>query len=191
MIRLRMKLRRRIARSWMLSRLYYRLRGARLVGRPDEEVWYFAFGANMHDSSFRERRGMQPREWRAGRLRGYRLRFNLEGRPIGRAAPANLFPDPAAEIWGVLYAITRAGLVRLDMTEGVPGRRYRHLWVEAEDNEGRPLRAVSYIADGKEIDGNPSLRYLTLLREGARVHGLPEHYLRFLDEVKPAGSAGP
>jgi len=191
MIRLRMKLRRRIARSWMLSRLYYRLRGARLVGRPDEEVWYFAFGANMHDSSFRERRGMQPREWRAGRLRGYRLRFNLEGRPIGGAAPANLFPDPAAEIWGVLYAITRAGLVRLDMTEGVPGRRYRHLWVEAEDNEGRPLRAVSYIADGKEIDGNPSLRYLTLLREGARVHGLPEHYLRFLDEVKPAGSAGP
>lgn len=191
MIRLRSKLRRRIARSWMLSRLYYRIRGARLVGRPEEPVWYFAFGANMHDSSFRERRGMQPREWRAGRVRGYRLRFNLEGRPIGKAAPANLFPDPAAEVWGVLYAITRAGLVHLDVTEGVPGRRYRHLWVAAEDSEGRPLRAVSYIADGKEIDGNPSLRYLTLLREGARAHGLPEHYLRFLGEVKHAESASP
>jgi hypothetical protein len=33
---------------------------------------------------------------------------------------------------------------------------------------------------------NPSLRYLTLLREGARAHGLPEHWLRFLDDVKHA-----
>ena len=33
---------------------------------------------------------------------------------------------------------------------------------------------------------NPSLRYLTILREGARAHGLREHWLRFLDDVKHA-----
>jgi hypothetical protein len=70
-------------------------------------VWYFAYGANMHDSAFRERRGMNPLEWRPGRIRGYRLRFNLEGRPTGKAAPANIFFDPNAEVWGVLYKITR------------------------------------------------------------------------------------
>jgi hypothetical protein len=32
-------------------------------------------------------------------VRGYRLRFNLEGRPRGKAAPANVFPDPQAEVW--------------------------------------------------------------------------------------------
>ena len=180
------KLRRLIAKSWALSRCYYRLHGIRLVGPPREEVWYFAFGAIMHDSAFRERRGMRPLEWRPGRVRGYRLRFNLEGHPQGKAAPVNLFPDPQAQVWGVLYRITRRDLVHLDSTEGVPGPRYRQLWVDAEDIDGRPLKAVTYIADGNEVDGNPSLRYITLLREGARAHGLPEHYLRFLDSVKHA-----
>ncbi len=49
-----------IAKSWTLSRLYYRCCGLRLAGPPREPVWYFAFGANMHDSAFRERRGMRP-----------------------------------------------------------------------------------------------------------------------------------
>ena len=114
------------------------------------------------------------------------MRFNLEGRPIGKAAPANISADPDAEVWGVLYRISRADLLRLDSTEGVPGRRYRHLWCEAEDRDGNRVEAVTYIADGKEKDGNPSLRYLTLLRDGARAHDLPEQYLRFLESVKPA-----
>lgn len=178
--------RRSIAGSWTLSRCYYRLHGIRLAGPSTEHVWYFAYGANMHDDAFRERRGMRPVEWRAGRVRGYRLRFNLEGRPKGKAAPANLFLEPEAEVWGVLYRITRRDLVHLDATEGVPGKRYRQLWLDAEDIDGQPVLAMSYIAEGKEVDGNPSLRYLTLLREGARNHGLPDRYLRFLEGVKHA-----
>ncbi len=178
--------RRILAKSWMLSKVHYRLRGLEIAGAPDDEVWYFAYGANMHDSAFRERRGMAPLEWRPARLAGYRLRFNMEGRPVGKAAPANLAPDPDAEAWGVLYRITRAGLVHLDSTEGVPGRRYRHLWMEVEDANANRLNAVTYIADGKETDGRPSLRYITLLRDGARVHGLPDHWLDYLDGVRPA-----
>ena len=180
------KPRKAVTRSWMLARVFYRLHGIRLDGRAEDAVWYFAFGANMHDSAFRARRAMRPLEWRAGRVRGYRLRFNLEGRPKGKAAPANISADPDAEVWGVLYRITRADLLHLDWTEGVPGRRYRHLWLEAEDIDGDPLSAVTYVAEGKEIDGNPSLRYITLLRQGARAHGLPEPWLRFLDGVKHA-----
>ena len=55
-------LRHRIARSWLLSRAHYRLRGLHLAGQPADEVWYFAYGANMHDNAFRERRGMRPLE---------------------------------------------------------------------------------------------------------------------------------
>ncbi len=179
------KLRRAINKSWFLAKLYYRWHGIQLTGRPGDEAWYFAFGANMHDSAFCERRSMRPLEWRAGRVRGYRLRFNLEGRPRGKAAPANVSPDPDAEVWGVLYLITRTAMVHLDSTEGVPGRRYRHLWVEAEDIDGNRISAFTYIADGKEKDGRPSLRYITLLRDGARAHGLPDHYLRFLDAIEP------
>jgi cation transport regulator ChaC len=186
MIRVRGKARRFVARSWTLSRFYYRLHGLTLAGRPSEQVWYFAYGANMHDHAFRIRRQIRPLDQRVGRVGGYRLRFNLEGRPKGRSAPANLVPHADAEVWGVLYKITRRDLLRLDATEGVPGHGYRPQSIEAEDRDGGVLCAFAYIADGNETDGNPSLRYLTLLREGARAKGLPEYWLKFLDSVEPA-----
>jgi cation transport regulator ChaC len=186
MLRILLNLNGLIARSWALSWCVYRLHGIRLVGPPCQEIWYFAYGANMHDSAFRDRRGMRPLEWRPGRIRGYRLRFNLEGRPRGKAAPANLYADPAAEVWGVLYKIRRRDLIRLDATEGVPWWRYRPVWLEAEDIRGAPQLAVTYVARGDEDDRKPSLRYLTLLREGARAHGLPEHHIRLLEQVEHA-----
>jgi len=176
-----------VTRSWWLSKAWYRLFGVRLEGRPEDEIWYFAFGANMHEAVFRGRRGMNPRESRPGRLRGYRLRFNLEGSPPGRAAPANIEADPGTEVWGVLYRITRRDLVWLDHTEAVPVWKYRHLWTEAQDAAGERLApVVAYVAAGLECDGRPSRRYITLLRDGARAHGLPQHWLRFLDKVEPA-----
>ena len=179
-------LRRAVARSWWLSKLRYRAHGWSLDGAPGDEIWYFAFGANMNDGVFRDRRGMRPREWRVARVRGYRLRFNLEGRPRGKAAPANIEPCPGEEVWGVAYRITRRDLVRLDSTEGLPGGIYRRLWLDAEDAAARPLRTVAYSGPGKAADGNPSLRYITLLREGARAHGLPRHWVDKLDRVRPA-----
>ena len=180
------RLRRAIAKSWMLSKAYYLLHGLRIPGRSGEHVWHFAYGANMNDGVFRGRRKMRPLEWRAGRVAGYRLRFNLEGRPKGKAAPANLSPDRDAEVWGVFYRITRADLVYLDFTEGVPGSRYRQVVVEGEDIDGERLSAVTYVADGKKTDGNPSLRYITLIREGALEHKLPDHYLLLLDRIEHA-----
>lgn len=172
--------------AWPLARLWYRAWGLTLDGHPEDAVWYFAYGANMHDSAFRERRGMRPDEWRAGRITGYRMRFNLEGRPKGKAAPANICLDREAEVWGVLYRISRRELVRLNASEGIPGWRYRPLWLAAEDSDGNRLATVTYIADGRQKDGKPSLRYITLLRKGARDHGLPAHWIAFLEGVDPA-----
>lgn len=180
------RLRLLVAKSWLLSRGYYRCRGMQLVGPAAEHVWYFAYGANMHDSAFRERRRMRPLEWRPGRIKGYRLRFNLEGRPRGKAAPANIEAGAQAEVWGVLYRITRCDLVWLDATEGVPGRRYWQIWTDAEDIDGNRITAVTYMAKGNAVDGQPSLRYLTLLRDGARAHRIPEHWIHFLETVKHA-----
>ena len=130
-LRTLLRIRMLIARSWAVSWCLYRLHGIRLIGPPGEQVWYFAYGANMHDSSFRGWRGMSPVEWRPGRVHGYQLRFNLPGWPRGRAAPANLHAHPQADVWGVLYAISRHDLLRLDASEGVPWWRYRPLWIDA------------------------------------------------------------
>ena len=181
-----LELRMFIARSWALSWCLYRLHGVRLIGPPGEYIWYFAYGSNMHDDVFCGWRGMSPLEWRPSRVRGYRLRFNLDGWPKGKAAPANLDVQPQAEVCGVLWAITRRDLVRLDASEGIPWWHYRSVWLDAEDAEGNVLRAVTYVAQGNEFDGSPSLRYITLMRDGARTHRLPESYLRFLERVEHA-----
>ena len=183
---LRRRVRRVIARSWLASRWYYRFHRVELTGRPSDTAWYFAYGSNMHDSAFIERRRMRPLEWRAGRLKGYRLRFNLDGFPKGKAAPANVTPDPGAEVWGVLYRITLREMIRLNSTEGVPGGAYHPTWLSVEDAEGRPVEAMTYVATGNAEDGRPSLRYITLLRDGARAHGLPAEWLRLLERVAHA-----
>jgi cation transport regulator ChaC len=177
--------RRIIARSWTLSCWYYRRHGLELTGSATDTAWYFAYGSNMHDSAFRERRHMRPMEWRVGCLKGYRLRFNLDGTPRGRAAPANLCPDPHTEVWGVLYRITQLDMLRLNLTEGVPGGAYRPTWVNVLDSEGSTIHAMTYVAPGNPTDGRPSLRYISLLREGARAHGLPLAWLKVLDSVTP------
>ena len=129
---------------------------------------------------------MRPLDCRAGKIRGYRLRFNLEGRPKGRAAPANICQDASAEVWGVLYQITGWDMLRLNASEGVPGGKYDPHWLMAEDGRGRSFEAMTYMALGNPQDGRPSLRYLSLLREGARAHGLPETWVRYLDNIKAA-----
>jgi hypothetical protein len=58
--------------------------------------------------------------------------------------------------------------------------------MDAEDAEGNMLPIVTYVAQGNQFDRSPSLRYLTLMREGAHTHGLPEHYLRFLEQIEHA-----
>lgn len=187
LVRARRRLRRlalpALLRVWPLTRLWYRSWGLRLDGAPGDAVWYFAYGANMHASAFRDRRGMRPGEARAGCIEGHRLRFNLDGWPRGKSAPANISPDPEAEVWGVLYRITRRELVLLNASEGVPGRGYRPALLAAKDHNGETVEAFAYVAPGKARDGRPSLRYITLIRDGARAHGLPSHWLDHLDAV--------
>jgi hypothetical protein len=65
---------------------------------------------------------------------------------------------------------------QLDATEGIPWSWYRPLWLDAEDINGHPFRAMTYIAHGKEVYSRPSLRYITLLREGARWRSRPSGY---------------
>ena len=102
----------------------------------------------------------------------------------GQGGAGEHLSDPDGELWGVLYRITRRELLRLDYTEGVPGRNYRHVLVSAEDTDGNIVSAVTYMARGLDEDGTPSFRYISLLRDGARVHGLPETWVQYLDSVQ-------
>ncbi len=148
-------------------------------------TWYFGYGSNMNRATFVDRRGMRPIQTRSGFLDNYRLCFNL---PIGRGvrAVANLEARAGARTWGVLHLITAGEFDRLDRTEGVPFGAYRRIPVRIVVDSGQTIAAFTYQSDKITEGRKPSARYLGLLIEGARQHGLPPGYLDFLQSFELA-----
>ena len=146
----------------------------------DDALWYFAYGSNMNPATFLERRGMRPLATRCGWLPGYRLRFDLPIGP-GERACANVTPDPATRVAGVLYRLTPADADRLDLTEGVPRGVYRRIAVDVLADDGDAVAAFTYQSSMGRPGRKPSARYLGLLLDGARMHGLPAEYVAWLE----------
>lgn len=150
------------------------------AGAGCDALWYFAYGSNLHDAIFRERRGMTVHAIHRGRLDGFRLRFNLPVGP-GERGVANLEPAPGAHVWGALYLVGTTDCERLDRTEGVHFGAYTRLLVDVERNDGARCAAFTYCSSRSVADRKPSARYLGLILEGARQRGLPDEYVRWLE----------
>jgi cation transport regulator ChaC len=148
-------------------------------------LWYFAYGSNLCRTIFVERRGLQPLEIRRARLDGHRLTFDLPVGP-GERGVANLVADPAAATWGVCYLLDATACDRLDRTEGVHRGYYRRLEVSVVTDDGASLAAFAYQGSASVVGRKPSRRYLGLLLDGAREHGLPEEWIRYLEGLELA-----
>ena len=192
--------------AWAVLRLWIRLRCGRLPPTSFRgPVWYFAYGSNMNERLFRERRHMAPIETRVARLDGYRLRFAVAGNPAsprlaplvgfvqgmdqlaaggrrpGLSAPADIAEAPGDCVWGVLYLLPLLKFARLDASEG---RQYAYLWVNVVDGDGQTVHALTYHVPYPAPEGRPSRGYLSLIREAARQRELPTDYIAFLDRIE-------
>jgi hypothetical protein len=145
-----------------------------------DEIWNFAYGGNMNPGVLSDRRKISPLESVAGCLHDYRLAFNTRGFLWIEPAFANVVHDPGACVHGVLHRLTKEQFARLDRYEW-GGVAYRHLEVDVAAYDGRKIRARVYSARYVSREKSPSCRYLTLIREGARVSGLDEDYVRMLE----------
>ena len=145
-----------------------------------EPLWYFGYGSNLCRSIFYERRGMRPLATRWGWLEGFRLAFNLPVGP-GERGVANLEPEVGARTCGVLHLLTPEDVDRLDRSEGVHRGFYRRIQVEVLAEGEEPVSAFTYRSSWAREGRKPSPRYLGLLVEGARQHGLPREYVTFLE----------
>ena len=169
--------------AWSLLRILIRFRRGRLPPmRLRDPIWYFAYGSNMNERLFRERRHMVWHETRVGRLHGHRLAFSIAGgmKP-GTSAPANIVEAPGGTVHGVLYLLPLRKFARLDNSEG---KQYDYLWTEIEDEAGNRIRAVTYKVPHAAPEGRPGLAYLNLIREAARQRGFPAGYIDFLDRIE-------
>ena len=128
---------------------------------------------------FLERRQMRPLDTRWGRLQDYQLCFNI---PVGHGerGVANVEPRAGVHTCGVLYLLTPEDCERLDRTEGVHRGLYNRIPVAVAVGEQRAT-AFTYQSSLTQTGRKPSPRYIGLLLDGARHHGLPLEYIRYLE----------
>ena len=144
-------------------------------------VWYFAYGSNLAPGTFVGRRGLAPLEAYPGWIDDYALRFDLPIGP-GERAVANLEALPGARTWGVAYRISAADGLQLDRSEGVDRGFYERLQatVRCPDNPVA-LAAFTYQSHVHVAGRKPSRRYLDIILDGARHHGLPREWIAYLE----------
>ena len=147
-------------------------------------LWYFAYGSNMQSATLRGRRGVAYTRALAARVPGWRL--VLDKPPlisIGHGF-ANIVPDPADAVLGVLFEITEVELAHVEFSEGVRIGNYDAVDIEAWPlATGEPVRARSLSSARRDPTLRPSVRYMSLLIEGAIEHGLPAEYVETLRAI--------
>jgi len=148
-------------------------------------VWYFAYGSNMQIATFRGRRGIAYRRAVPARLAGWRLVLDKPPLvPVGHAF-ANVVPDPAGAVVGVLYEITVADMEHVELTEGVGIGNYRRIDVTVVPIAPPPdaVVAATLVSDARAPDLLPSDRYMACLVAGAEEHGLPSEWIAGLRAI--------
>ncbi|EFJ40815.1 hypothetical protein VOLCADRAFT_99290 [Volvox carteri f. nagariensis] len=97
----------------------------------------------------------------------------------------------SSELHGVLHRVSTADWVQIMATEGVGAGKsgYRVVEVEVTLYDGRRIRALTLEGQPPSLHPptrsvSPSRRYLGLLGDGARHHGLNPEYITYLDSLQ-------
>lgn len=153
------------------------------------DSWYFAYGSNLLKEQKRKRtgdiRGGDERP-RIATLKDYRLAFNKRGSK-GEVF-VNVVPCISDEVMGVVYRWDRES--RVKMAEGYE-LGYDEQVVDVTLVDGRIVSAITFIASRENVcdEGRPSDTYLRKIVAGAGEHGLPEKYIRRIEQL--AGASYP
>jgi len=150
---------------------------------------YFAYGSNMSASVMA---AVAPGHRFAGRARlpAHRLAFTRRSVRTGSGV-ADVVPDPAATVWGVLYELGAGDLGALDRKEGL-GWAYGRRDVSVVDDEGSVQTAFAFVVLAKAAhEIRPSDDYLRGLVEAATERGLPPAYVASLGAAARRSGAGP
>ena len=105
-------------------------------------------------------------------------------------ASATIKPCPGSHVWGILWEIDDSNLPSLDRQEGVP-YIYQPFTVTVKTASGEEYEARTYhLVTGLDKEPVPSALYLSVIKAGAKEHGLPESYQEFLAGIKDNGFEG-
>ena len=145
---------------------------------------YFAYGSNLSEPRLHENCPSAHLEAIA-RLPGYRLAFTRRSERWGGGV-ADIRPDPAAEVRGIVWRIAVAEGDALDRQEGVHATppRYRRIEIAVTTEADEVIECLAYQVVEPEADHiAPSAAYLGTMVRGARAAGLPEAYITQIEAI--------
>jgi cation transport regulator ChaC len=150
---------------------------------------YFAYGSNMDEQRLKAaNRCPNARFIFNASLPEHRLVFT-QGSSTDDCA-ADVVPDPASWVWGVVYDITDSDRKQLDARESVAIHAYRpkEVLVHPHGDVEQRIMVLTYGAsDTADSIRPPTREYLNHLLRGARRWGLPTDYIAELERVKVVG----
>ena len=150
---------------------------------------YFAYGSNMDSAQMKQRCPLAKFVCRA-KLPAHRLAFTLKSakRDCG---VADVLPDQAKDVWGVVYELPDNELINLDKREDYrPGKPYdqseytredHYVWREGDPK--RPLLVALYRGHPQLDPPLPNDDYKNLIVDGAKHWNLPAEYIRQLESI--------
>ncbi len=145
---------------------------------PPPQCYYFAYGANVSSTRFRDNH-MNFECIGKAKIEGHRLEFCLATNLLGMGY-ASIGPDANSEVWGVLYRLDEPSLALLDVLEWVHYGYYDRRYFEASyEVDGRPqgVRAYAYQATNPQPDLIPSTEYIGHIINAAKSLGYPSAYV--------------
>jgi len=140
----------------------------------------------MASGTLRGRRCIECRSAVAAQAVGWQLVLDKPPLVAVGHSYANIVPDAAAVVWGVLYEIGAADLEHIDLTEGVMIDNYRRVEIAVVPRGSRDATAVqafTLTSEKRDPALRPSTRYMNLLITGAEEHGLPPDYVAWLRTI--------
>ena len=148
---------------------------------------YFAYGSNMLEQRLRDpARAPSAVFFGVGTVRGHRLVFHKTGMDGSGKCTLDATREDSDAVYGVLFEIDDAHWPRLDEAEGVKGGSYSRETIPVElAGCGTRVHAQTYIANSHAVDPScvPFEWYKALVVAGALEHGLPDEYVRALQDV--------
>lgn len=157
-----------------------------------EELYFFAYGANMNPQQIYQRCG-SAKVVTVARLPRYRVGFFGYSK-IWDGAVESIVRDADQEVWGVVYELGTTDLERLDVWQDVRmdgTGPYFHYPVRVKGDNGQVYTALLYEKSVLGEPQSPSQPYLEYIVAGGTHHQLPLEYIEQLRSIATKAASYP
>jgi cation transport regulator ChaC len=128
-------------------------------------MYYFAYATNLSRQQMAERCPEAKPKFIAT-LPNYKLIFAGWSRKW-HGGVASIKPFRGEKVIGAIYEISERDLRLLDKHEGYPAT-YNRIDIVAFNEDGEPVKAVTYIKVEQSEETKPSREYLAIIQQGYR-----------------------